>query len=64
MIEFGSWNIRGLNDPIKQVEIKKIITAGLYFFDVIETKVKCVTMSDTLKHFFLLDGSLHIFWKC
>lgn len=38
MIEFGSWNIRGLNDPIKQVEIKKIITAGLYFFDVIETK--------------------------
>ncbi|XP_058222932.1 uncharacterized protein LOC131332652 [Rhododendron vialii] len=41
MIKIASWNIRGLNSPRKQMEIKKFIhTSRLSLIGIVETKVR------------------------
>lgn len=41
MDKIGSWNIRGLNDPIKQHAIRKFISQHYFsVLVVVETKVK------------------------
>lgn len=38
---FGCWNIRGLNDPLKQSELQKfIIQKDVSFMGIVETKVR------------------------
>lgn len=51
MFSIGSWNIRGLNDSLKQVEVKNLIRDNyLYIVGFIETHVqgvnKCRIMND------------------
>lgn len=41
MMNFGSWNIKGLNSPLKQKEIKSFMAKNkLKLFVILETKVK------------------------
>ena len=41
MIKIGAWNIRGLNDPCKQNEVRKlIIDHNLSVLGVVEAKVR------------------------
>lgn len=41
MIKIGTWNIRGLKDPIKQKEVRSVILAQKYsMMGVVETKVR------------------------
>ena len=41
MIKIGAWNIMGLNDPNKQVEIRKtILDQKLSLIGIVETKVR------------------------
>lgn len=40
MIKVGCWNIRGLNDSLKQKEVRQLITKGkLHLIGILETKV-------------------------
>lgn len=50
MVTFASWNIRGLNNPIKQVEIRKFIHAySLSLIGIVETKVRHENLASTMK---------------
>lgn len=50
MIKFASWNIRGLNNPIKQVKIRKFIQANiLSLIGLVETKVRPENLASTMK---------------
>lgn len=41
MIKFSSWNIRGLNNPIKQVERRSFILANkLSLMGIVESKIR------------------------
>lgn len=41
MNNIGNWNTRGLNDPLKQVEVRKLInSSSLKFCGLVETRVK------------------------
>lgn len=46
MTKFGTWNIRGLNDPLKQKEVCSFVKLNnLSFFGVVETKVRSANLS-------------------
>lgn len=40
MLNLESWNIRGLNTPIKQLEVKKLADNNLSLLVLNETRVK------------------------
>ncbi|KAG5557737.1 hypothetical protein RHGRI_007855 [Rhododendron griersonianum] len=45
----GSWNIRGLNDPLKQKEVRSVILANKFsLFGVVETKVRYENIQSTM----------------
>lgn len=47
---FGCWNIRGLNDPMKQREARKLIKEHhLSLFGIVETKVKAINKDSILR---------------
>lgn len=58
LIHFWSWNIRGLNDPLKQKEVRKLIVEHRFsfFWGLVETKVKAINKDKVLR---AIDGS----WK-
>ncbi|XP_050207366.1 uncharacterized protein LOC126656792 [Mercurialis annua] len=46
----GTWNIRGLNDPIKQSEMKNLIVSkSLYAMGILETRVRPVNFDKVWK---------------
>lgn len=50
LILFWSWNIRGLNDPLKQKEVRNWIREQkLSFCGLVETKVKAVNKEKILR---------------
>lgn len=51
MIKLASWNVRGLNNPIKQAEIRKFIHANsLSLIGIVESKIRKENMDLSLKH--------------
>lgn len=51
MIKFGSWNIRGLNDPLKQVGVRKFINDNhLDFMGVVETKIRSENLASSVRN--------------
>ena len=41
MVKFASWNIRGLNDPLKQREVRSFVKSqALVFICLVETRVR------------------------
>ncbi|KAG5536812.1 hypothetical protein RHGRI_024293 [Rhododendron griersonianum] len=49
MVKVGSWNIRGLNDPLKQKEVRSVILANMFsLFGVVETKVRGENIQSTM----------------
>ena len=41
MVKFASWNIRGLNDPLKQKEVRSFVEShDLDFACILETRVR------------------------
>lgn len=49
-MKFAAWNIRGFNNPIKQVEVRKFIHAnGLSLIGITETKVRKENLNLTMK---------------
>ena len=41
MVKFATWNIRGLNDPLKQKEVRSfVISNDLDFVCILETRVR------------------------
>ena len=51
MIKVGSWNIRGLNDPRKQVEVRRfILEHHVSLMGVVETKVRHQNFSPTIRN--------------
>ena len=41
MVKFASWNIRGLNDPLKQIEVRSFVKShALDFVCILETRVR------------------------
>lgn len=48
---FGSWNIRGLNDPSKQVEVRKfILDNSLSLCGIVETTVRFQNLDGALRN--------------
>lgn len=53
MNKIGVWNMRGLNDPLKQKEVCFFIKLHkLYLFGVVETKIRFESMSNCVSHCF------------
>lgn len=51
MIKLASWNVRGLNNPIKQAEIRKFIHANsLSLIGIVESKIRKENMDLSMKH--------------
>lgn len=45
MIKIGTWNIRGLNDPLKQKAVCSFVRVNrLSLFGVVETKIRSVNL--------------------
>lgn len=58
MIKLGSWNIRGLNDPLKQKEVRSlIITNSFSLMGVVDTKVRVENFQLTTGHCFPMGWS-------
>ncbi|GLU24015.1 hypothetical protein SLE2022_399860 [Rubroshorea leprosula] len=52
MIYLSSWNVRGLNDPIRQVDVKKFICSNnVQFMALLETRVKQENSSRVVQTF-------------
>lgn len=53
MIKLGAWNIRGLNDPLKQKEVRSLITVNKFsLMGVVETKVRLENLQSTVAQCF------------
>lgn len=49
MIKIGTWNIRGLNNPLKQKEVRSVIFANKFsLMGVVETKVQDTNLQTTM----------------
>ena len=60
MIKLGSWNIRGLNSPHKQQEVKKLIRDNnLDVVCLLETKVRRNNLSSIKNNCFFNWDYLH-----
>lgn len=56
MLKIGTWNIRGLNNPLKQKEVRSVISANKFsLMDVVETKVRDVNLQATINLCFPRD---------
>ena len=54
----GCWNIRGLNDPIKHSELRRLIhQERIAFFGLVETRVKDKNKDNVLNFFCILGPS-------
>ena len=61
LYKIAAWNVRGLNDPIKHREFKKIISdENIKGCDLIETRVKSCNMANICKKNFSLTRFLII----
>lgn len=56
MVKIGAWNIRGLNDPLKQKEVRRIIFSNNFsLMGVVETKVRLPNIQATAHNCFPKD---------
>ena len=54
MVKFASWNIRGLNDPLKQKEVRSFVEShDLDFACILETRVRVSNKDRILNSLFL-----------
>lgn len=59
MASFASWNVRGLNNPIKQVEIRRFFQAyRLSLVGIVETKLRKENLDSAMKKCLPLVGAL------
>lgn len=59
----GAWNVRGLNDPLRQKEVLNLVRSQhLSLIGLVETKVRLENMLSTSKGVFHLIGVLFILW--
>lgn len=53
MVKFGAWNIRGLNDPVKQKVVRSIVGSNKFsLMGVVETKVRLPNIQVTVHNCF------------
>lgn len=58
MIKLGAWNIRGLNDLLKQKEVRSLILVNNFsLMGVVETKVRFENLQSTISHYFPMGWS-------
>ncbi|KAI8531100.1 hypothetical protein RHMOL_Rhmol11G0110900 [Rhododendron molle] len=56
MVKIGAWNIRGLNDPLKQKEVRSIIFSNEFsLMGVVETEVRFPNIQATVTNCFPKD---------
>lgn len=53
MVKFGTWNIRGLNNPLKHNEVASFICFHkLSLFGLVETKIRSEFLDSLVRHCF------------
>ena len=56
-MNIGCWNIRGLNDPLKHLEMHHLIRHHrVTFFGLVETQVRKSSKDNVSRFFFLICG--------